>query len=63
MIISDKSIILTYHNYNGFVSFIISYRKILVAINASKTSFFAADYAIDLAQKYKAQLIILHVLH
>ena len=41
----------------------VSYRKILVAIDGSKTSFFAANYAIDLAQKYKAQLIILHVLH
>ncbi|TLX67703.1 MAG: universal stress protein [Thaumarchaeota archaeon] len=40
-----------------------SYRTILVAIDGSKTSFFAADYAIDLAQKYKAQLIILHVLY
>ena len=40
-----------------------SYRKILVAIDGSKASSYAAEHAINLAQRYKASLIILHVLH
>jgi nucleotide-binding universal stress UspA family protein len=40
-----------------------SYRKILVAIDGSKASSHAAQHAINLAQRYKASLIILHVLH
>ena len=37
--------------------------KILAAIDGSETSVVAANYAISLAEKYKAQLIILNVLH
>lgn len=40
-----------------------SYRRILVAIDGSKASSYAAEHAINLAQRYKASLIILHVLH
>jgi nucleotide-binding universal stress UspA family protein len=40
-----------------------SYQKILVAVDGSDTSILAANYAISLAEKYKAQLIILNVLH
>ena len=40
-----------------------SYRKILVAIDGSKASSHAAEHAINLSQRYKASLIILHVLH
>jgi nucleotide-binding universal stress UspA family protein len=38
-------------------------RKILVTIDGSKNSKRAADYAISLAEKYNAQLIILYVLY
>lgn len=37
--------------------------KILVAVDGSETSINAANYAISLAEKYKAQLIIMNVLH
>jgi len=40
-----------------------SYQKILVAVDGSGTSILAANYAISLAEKYKAELIILNVLH
>jgi len=39
------------------------YQKILVAIDGSKASSDAAEHGINLAQRYKASLIILHVLH
>jgi nucleotide-binding universal stress UspA family protein len=39
-----------------------SFTKILVAVDGSNPSLDAADYAISLAEKYKAQLIILNVL-
>jgi nucleotide-binding universal stress UspA family protein len=39
------------------------YQKILVAIDGSKASSNAAEHGINLAQRYKASLIILHVLH
>lgn len=45
------------------VSLSDSYRKILVAIDGSKASSHAAEHGINLAQRYKASLIILHVLH
>ena len=38
-------------------------RKILVTIDGSKSSKRAADYAIIIAEKYNAQLIILYVLY
>ena len=41
----------------------LSIRKILVTIYGSKNSNRAADYAIRLAEKYNAQLIILYVLY
>ena len=41
----------------------LSIRKILVTIDGSKNSKRAADYAISLAEKYNAQLIILYVLY
>jgi nucleotide-binding universal stress UspA family protein len=37
--------------------------KILVAMDGSETSVLAANYAMSLAEKYKAELIILNVLH
>jgi len=40
-----------------------SYQKILVAVDGSDTSILAANYAISLAEKYNAELIILNVLH
>jgi nucleotide-binding universal stress UspA family protein len=40
-----------------------SYQKILVAVDGSDTSILAANYASSLAEKYKAELIILNVLH
>ena len=45
------------------ISLSISYQKILVAIDGSKASSDAAEHGINLAQRYKASLIILHVLH
>ena len=39
------------------------YQKILVAIDGSKASSNAAEHGINLAQRYKASLIILHFLH
>ena len=47
----------------NIVSLSDSYRKILVAIDGSKASSDAAEHGINLAQKYNASLIILHVLH
>jgi nucleotide-binding universal stress UspA family protein len=47
----------------NIMSLSVSYRKILVAIDGSKASSHAAEHAINLAQRYKASLIILHVLH
>lgn len=41
----------------------LSIRKILVTIDGSKNSKRAADYAISLAEKYNAQLILLYVLY
>src|ERR671911_852429 len=37
--------------------------KILAAMDGSETSVLAANYAMSLAEKYKAELIILNVLH
>jgi nucleotide-binding universal stress UspA family protein len=37
--------------------------KVLTAVDGSETSIVAANYAISLAEKYRAQLIILNVLH
>jgi nucleotide-binding universal stress UspA family protein len=45
------------------MSLSVSYRKIMVAIDGSKASSNAAEHAVYLAQRYKASLIILHVLH
>ena len=41
----------------------LSIRKILVTIDGSENSKKATDYAISLAEKYNAQLIILYVLY
>jgi len=38
------------------------FTKILVAIDGSKESMDAADYAIDVAKQYNASLIIVHIL-
>src|SRR5215831_17990677 len=39
------------------------FSKILVAIDGSKNSMAAAEYAVSIAQRNKAELIALHVLH
>jgi nucleotide-binding universal stress UspA family protein len=41
----------------------ISYSNILVAVDGSKQSMDAVNYAISLAEKYKANLIVLNVLN
>ncbi len=39
------------------------FSKILVAIDGSKNSMSAAEYAVSIAQRNKAELVALHVLH
>jgi nucleotide-binding universal stress UspA family protein len=39
------------------------FSKILIPIDGSDQSMKAADYAIEVAIKYNAQLIVLHVIH
>ena len=39
------------------------FSKILVAIDGSKNSMAAAEYAVSIAQRNKAELVALHVLH
>lgn len=45
------------------IQIIINIKKIIVATDGSDTSKRAVDYAIDLARKYNAKLVILHVLN
>lgn len=41
---------------------IIAYQKILVAVDGSNPSFNASTFAIDLAKRFDAELIVLHVI-
>jgi nucleotide-binding universal stress UspA family protein len=41
----------------------LSIKKILVTIDGSEDSMKAAEYAISLAKKYNAELIILYILY